>query len=312
MTQSTPETYDPKGTSMTERQDLLDFPGTEALQAAGHVELPSPQALAQAMVAVRAAAQDEAVVTPLRRRRLASGRRIVATAFVAAACAAGVVVYTNQGAGSPTAQAPQQAKTISAATFLTDTAAVAAAGPMPSGQYWKMHMKVTYENGKSSTFDEYISRSGYHIVDGGQTFKKPASGWRLGSKTVDWNGLDQLPTDPAKLLEIMESSKEYAGQSAFLQASSLLAESPASPQLRAALFKALAGMNGVKLVGNVKDSAGREGTELAFNGISSSDRTIVDPKTSLLLEATQTSTKGHLGLIDRRTYLSVGPAEKIG
>ncbi|MFB7328543.1 MULTISPECIES: CU044_5270 family protein [unclassified Streptomyces] len=303
---------------MTERQDLLDFPGTEALQAAGHVEPPSPQALARATAAVRAAAQDEAVVTPLRRRRLASGRRIVATVLVAAACAATVVVYTNQGTGSPAAQAPQQAKTVSAATFLTDTAAVAAARPMSSGQYWKVHMKVTYGkpstwHGKSGTFDEYISRSGYTIVDGGRTFKKPNSGWRLGPKTFDWNGLDQLPTDPAKLLEIMDSSKEYAGQSAFLQASSLLGESPASPQLRAALFKALAGMNGVKLVGNVKDSAGREGTELAFDGIPSSDRVIVDPKTSLLLEATQTSTKGHdLGLIDRRTYLSVGPAEKIG
>lgn len=41
MTRSTPNTCDPKGTGMTERQDLLDFLGTEALQAAGHVEPPS-------------------------------------------------------------------------------------------------------------------------------------------------------------------------------------------------------------------------------------------------------------------------------
>ncbi|MFC0596844.1 CU044_5270 family protein [Streptomyces palmae] len=308
---------------MTERQELLDFPGAEALQAAGHVEPPSAQALARAMAAVRAAAQDEAgsaAVTPFRRRRIRvlSGRRITATLLSAAAVAAGVAVYTGTGAGSTGAgatSAPHRTTTgVTAATFLNDTAEVAATTPISYGPYWKMRLKASDSKGTSRTFTEYISRSGHHsVVANGRTHHKPLAGtWRLGPKQLGWNDLDRLPTDPVALLSLMNSSKEYAGQSAFVQAGSILGSSPASPPLRAALYKALARMQGVKLVGTVKDGTGRSGTELVFNGVASQDRMIVDPRTGVLLETVSVQTKESLHPVNRLTYLSVGPATKIG
>jgi hypothetical protein len=98
-----------------------------------------------------------------------------------------------------------------------------------------------------------------------------------------------------------------------LQAGALLGESPAGPKLRAGLYRALARLHGVKLVGTVKDSAGRTGTELVFSGVASTDHMVIDPKTSALLETSSVSIKGSdRGQTMRVTYLSVGPADKIG
>ncbi|WP_225834167.1 CU044_5270 family protein [Streptomyces sp. NK08204] len=306
---------------MTQPQDLLDFPGAESLRAAGRVEPPAPQAVARALAAVEAATRQESArhssVVPLRRRSLTHGRRIVATALAIAAAAAGVVVYGVTGTGSSggrTDAAPRP-EAVTAATVLDRTATVAAARPASSAPYWKMHEKISLPGRQATTADLYFSRSMHaYIVAGGQTHKKQGTfNWRLGPKALTWNDLNRLPTDPAALLSLMNSSKEYAGQSAFLQAGNLLGGSPASPGLRAGLYRALAHIQGVKLVGTVKDSAGRTGTELVFNGVASSDRLVIDPKTSALLETVSVTTKGtDSGATSRVTYLSVGPADRIG
>jgi hypothetical protein len=292
-------TYDDvEETGMTERQALLDFPGAEALQAAGRVEPPSAQALARALAAVEAAAREGAVVTPFRRRR-----RVVAV-LAAAAVAAGVVGYASTGAASTGAQ--RGPKAVAASVFLNDVAEVAATRPASSGKYWKMHFKLG---------DEYVSRSmhDYFVIDGKTSTKGHRPDWDLGPKHLDWNGLDQLTTDPAQLLKLMRSSTESGDQDAFEQAGYLLGGAPASPKLRAGLFKALAQIKGVKLVGTVKDSAGRVGTELAFSGSIFRDRMIIDPKTSVLLESTETWVKGeNAGKAIHRTYLSVGLTDRIG
>ncbi|MFF4651386.1 hypothetical protein [Streptomyces sp. NPDC001380] len=311
---------------MTDRQALLDFPGAEALRAAGRVEPPSARTLARAAAAVDAAIRDEAAtgggsaaqeragVVPFRRRRLVTGRRAVATVLAAAAVAAGAAVYADPGAGASAGRAPGQARAATAATFLEDTAKVAAALPASSGRYWRMHLRTAAPGGGSRTFDEYVSRSmHYSVVARGHTFTKPQPGvWKLGPRSFGWKGLDALPADPAALLKIMNSSREYAGQSAFIQAGTLLGGAPSSPGLRAALYGALARMDGVKLVGPARDSAGRKGTELVFSGVASTDYLIIDPRTSALLETRSVTTKGRPDPVDRTTYLSVGPADRIG
>lgn len=307
---------------MTQRQDLLDFPGAEALQAAGHVEPPAPQAVAQALSAVHAAARLEtaqhSVAAPPGRRPFAHGRRILATAVTAAAVTAGVVAYSATDAGQSGGHPTHQAQAVSVATFLDHTADVAYARPAASARYWKVRTKVSHTGAKPApATDYYYARSmdAVYIVAGGQTHKKPGTfGWRLGSKELhSWSDLDRLPTGPAQLVTLMNSSKEYAGQSAFLQAGALLGESPAGPKLRAGLYRALARLHGVKLVGTVKDGEGRTGTELVFSGIASTDHMVIDSKTSALLETSSVSTKGSgRGQTMRVTYLSVGPADKIG
>lgn len=80
--------------------------------------------------------------------------------------------------------------------------------------------------------------------------------------------LSKLPTDPAKLAEMISSRKIEGGPPGpaedFVQVGDLLRESDASPELRAALFKVAAGIPGVKLLGTVTDSDGRSGTAIAF------------------------------------------------
>ncbi|OIK24029.1 hypothetical protein VT52_028790 [Streptomyces malaysiense] len=242
-----------------------------------------------------------------------------------AAVAAGVVVYGTTGSGGRSGgHAPQQAQAVTAAAFLDHTADVAYAKSASSGRYWKVRKQVRHTGAKSaprtdnsSTADYYYARSmnAVHVVVGGQTHTKAgAFAWGLGPKELhSWSDLNRLPVAPAQLVSLMNSSKEYAGRSAFLQAGTLLGETPARPDLRAGLYRALARLHGVELVGTVKDSAGRSGTELVFTGALSTDRMVIDPRTSVLLEITSVSTKGRdRGETTRVTYLSSGPADKIG
>ncbi|WP_328377749.1 hypothetical protein OHB13_17690 [Streptomyces sp. NBC_00440] len=308
-------TYDMEETGMTERQALLDFPGAEALQAAGRVEPPSAPALARALAAVEGAVREDAgraplqdarkdsVVTPFRKRR-----RVIAV-LAAAAVAAGVVVTSANMGGAPSGT-QHGAQAQSAAAFLNNVAEVAATRSTGSGKYWKTHFK---------TIDVYTTRSMEvsYVVAGKTVRKGQDPGWRLGSKVLDWNALDHLTTNPTPLLrEIEHTTKASAdgtedpGTLGFVQASTMLANAPASPALRSGLFKALAQLKGVSVVGTVKDSAGRSGTELAYQGGVGVTKVIIDPKTSTLLELIEPwrSEKDEHQAI----YLSAGLTDKIG
>jgi hypothetical protein len=229
--------------------------------------------------------------------------------FALAAVAAGVVVATGGStaptAHTPSASAPRQ-PVADATTFLTGVSEVAATQSASTAPYWKVQL-TTVVAGHTSTVTEYVSREGYVIQSKGRTYKKGAPAWAVGAKLVDWNGLDRLPTDPATLLAMM-SAGQQGGRDVFGQAGNILGDSPAGPALRAALFKALGRLSGVKLVGTVKDHAGRSGTELAFAGVNGSEALIVDPKTATVLE----DVFWQAGGVSRTTYLSSGPAMTIG
>ncbi|WP_329456022.1 CU044_5270 family protein [Streptomyces sp. NBC_01497] len=285
-------TYEAEESGMTERQALLDFPGTEALRAAGRTEPPSAGTMTRVLAAVEEAVREEAarsprvkgqktaVVRPLRRRN-----RVLAV-LAAAAVAAGVTV-TCLNTGGTAAGTRHGTQTQSASVFLDHVAEVAATRSAGSGKYWKTRTK---------TGELYISRSMdmTYVVPGKSFDGKPSRkghfpGWDVGSKTLDWNGLDTLTTDPTALRRLMLSTKkgpweEDAGTVAFEQAGLLLSESPAGPKLRAGVFKALAGLTGVTNVGTVKDADGRSGTGLAYHGGIGTTELIIDPRTSTLLE----------------------------
>jgi hypothetical protein len=301
---------------MNETSTYLDFPGADALQATGRVIPPSEQAMDRARAAVRAATEAEAatgaghglVVTPVRPRRLMSGRRIV-TVFALAAAAAGVVITTNSGTPATTQRpsaSAQQPGSGRATAFLDGLAEVAASESAPTAPYWKVQIR-SVAGAHSDTVTEYISRKGYVFLSRGKIYHKYAPTWSVGTKLVDWNGLDRLPTDPATLLSMM-SAAQPSGRDVFGQAGIILANSPASPALRAGLFKALGKLNGVKVIGTTKDGIGRNGTELAFSGSQYSEALIVDPKTATVLETVFWQAGG----VSRVVYLSAGPALSIG
>jgi hypothetical protein len=321
------------------RDNSLDFPGAEALQAAGRVAPPSAQTVDRTLAAVLAAAEAEQavqaeartvaaeatapaaatratkggtdlVVTPLPTRRLLSGRRLLAIA-VAACAAAGVVVAASTGGALRTGEqrAGQTQQSVAAhdpSALLDHLAAVAATQSTSTAPYWKMQLRSLVV-GRTSTVTVFVSRSGYVIKSHGKTYTKGAPTWSVGTKLVDWNGLDQLPTDPATLLSMMSAGLPTRGQGVFDQAGSILGGSPASPALRAALFKALGKLPGVKVVGTVTDANGRKGTEIVFPGSQSTDAVIVDPNTATVLQTVAWQTGG----INRTVFLSVGPAMNL-
>ncbi|MFJ3798223.1 hypothetical protein ACIPSJ_18295 [Streptomyces sp. NPDC090088] len=305
-------THDMEETGVIERQALMDFPGGKALQAAGRVEPPSAQVLARALAAVEEAVREDvgrapreevrkdAVATPSRRRR-----RVLAVLALAAVSAGVTVVGVNTETGTRHGTQPQ-----SASVFLNNVAEVAATQSAGSGRYWKV---------RTNSAESYITRSmdATYVISGKTPRKTRFPGWRLGSKTYDWNGLDRLTTNPAQLLRQIETTTkasadqdEDAGTLGFVQATTLLANAPAGPRLRSGLFRALAELKGVTVVGTVKDSAGRTGTELAYHGGVGTTKVIIAPKTGTLLELTEPwrTEKDQR----RATYLSTGLTDTIG
>ncbi|WP_173476326.1 CU044_5270 family protein [Streptomyces sp. 150FB] len=283
----------------------------EGNRISGAGEPPSAQAQAPVEGAVREDsgqaprhdARKDAVVTPYWKRR-----GVIAVVAVLAVAAGVVVTHGNTDAGPAAAQHGTRAQ--SASGFLNDVAEVAATQPTGSGKYWKTHLK---------TIDVYTSRSmqSTYVVAGKTVREGKSPGWRIGARRLGWNALDHLPTNPASLVRQIENARkdsvqenEDTGTLGFVQASTLLASAPASPELRGGLFRALAQVKGVSVVGTVKDSAGRSGTELAFHGGVGTTEVIVDPKTSTLLElvAPWRNEKDQR----RTTYLSAGLTDRIG
>jgi hypothetical protein len=277
----------------------------------GVVEPPSAQAPASVEGAVwedsghapRQDARKDAVVAPYWKRH-----RVTAVLAVVAVAAGVVVAYANMGAGPAATQHGTQAR--SASVFLNNVAEVAATQPTGSGKYWKTHFK---------TIDVYTSRSmeSTYVVAGKTLRTGRSPGWSIGPRRLGWNALDHLTTNPALLLRQIENTTkdsadedEDTGTLGFMQASTLLANAPASPELREGLFRALAQLKGVSVVGTVKDSAGRSGTELAFHGGVGTTEVIIDPKTSTLLELIEPWRNKK----DQRqaTYLSAGLTDRIG
>ncbi|MEV6506695.1 hypothetical protein AB0M61_11295 [Streptomyces sp. NPDC051642] len=312
-------TYDDtEANGMNERGALLDFPGADELATAGHVEPLSERALARVLAEVEAAVATEGagvttkgakgVVVTMPERRLIGRqfgrRRALIGLLTTAAVATGVVTYANHGTTSAGTHSEVRANT--ASVFLDDISTVAASQSASSGKYWKMRTTVG---------DEYISQSmDEYVVSGGKAAKKGQHpDWQFGPKDLDWNGLDQLTTDPAQLLALLQSPPRPKSISPFDQAASVLTESPAGPKLRAGVFKAMAGLKGVKLVGQVKDTTGRGGTAVEFAEAKSVGQVIVDPKTSAILEYTFTWTAGpSKGKVTHHTVLSTGFTDKIG
>jgi hypothetical protein len=104
--------------------------------------------------------------------------------------------------------------------------------------------------------------------------------------------VDSLPTDLEALRRLIDQraaanvgSTDYER---FTIIGDLLRETAAAPMVRAALYRVAAGLNGVELVGSVRDRAGRTGTAVSMTNAQSSrglERRVLifDPGTSALL-----------------------------
>jgi hypothetical protein len=107
-----------------------------------------------------------------------------------------------------------------------------------------------------------------------------------------YEDVDVLPTDPGALRRVIDQRAAANGGSTdyerFTIIGDLLRETVAAPKVRAALYHVAAGLNGVELVGSVRDRAGRTGTAMSMTNAQSSrgpERRVLifDPRTSALL-----------------------------
>jgi len=99
--------------------------------------------------------------------------------------------------------------------------------------------------------------------------------------------LGGLPRNPAALRARLLTGKVEGGPpgaaEAFTQVGDLLRETDAPPALRAALYRAAAGLAGVRNLGTVADPLGRQGVGLAIDDHGIRHELIFDPRTSALL-----------------------------
>ncbi|MFF3669471.1 CU044_5270 family protein [Microtetraspora malaysiensis] len=94
----------------------------------------------------------------------------------------------------------------------------------------------------------------------------------VGATHVTTEEVMSLPTDPAKLKEVLQAWTRRAGyvppteQSLFFQAASILSGLPTTPKLRAALYRVLANLQSAKNIGTIKDPLGRAGAGIEASG----------------------------------------------
>jgi hypothetical protein len=105
--------------------------------------------------------------------------------------------------------------------------------------------------------------------------------------SIDPIPLGRLPRDPTRLRARLLTGKVEGGPpgpaEAFTQVGDLLRETDAPPALRAALYRAAAGLPGVKSLGTVTDRLGRHGLGLAFDSHGTRHELIFSATTSALL-----------------------------
>jgi hypothetical protein len=113
-----------------------------------------------------------------------------------------------------------------------------------------------------------------------------------GCLSIDPVPLGKLPTNPATLRRRLLTGKVEGGppgaDEAFTQVGDLLRETDASPALRAALYRAAAGLRDVKFLGNVTDKLGRHGLALAIDSHGFRHELIFSPRTAALLGSQDT------------------------
>jgi hypothetical protein len=209
--------------------------------------------------------------------------------------------------------APPAKPNVSLVLFRAATAAGAQPGGWPDAAYWRT--SSSYHQGTGATMRREIWMG--HTATGALKDSRFGSGvTSLEVAFFDgftWDQLYALPTDSRALESTLRATRLNGGRDdnseLFTLVGSLIAESPAPPALRKALWEIAARIPGVTLVGAVKDSIGRPGMEIrrGFEGY------VLDPKDGQLLERYEGTSapapESPGGTSWRATYLERGPVD---
>jgi len=251
-----------------------------------------------------------------------------------AAQAGGPAAQAGGAASSTAAATPSETSAppttdVTAATLLRKVGAAAGAQPggWPNAAYW--YVKSTYiRASKPYTREIWQAHYGSGVLDDNGVGSVSVLGnaqFIVGLKTLTWDQLYQLPTDPAKLKAVLvaddKGESDYGGASGtlFSDIGDLLTESPASPALRQALYDVAATIPGVTIKDDYTDRLGRTGTAVSFGGNDSTGlpMLVIDPSNGAPLDAVYgdytraTCTGGTCVSGAYYSYLSQGPADTV-
>jgi hypothetical protein len=163
--------------------------------------------------------------------------------------------------------------------MLLTAAASAQRAPAGSGTYWYVRVRAATGNGnKLYLAESWTKRDGQTWIrdqKGGTPIELPRSPavlgpFFLGGRELTFHQLQHLPADPAALTRwIVNNAARHGGKSGgpvpgkaqerediFDSLDSLLSELPATPQVRAAAFRALAALPGVTSLGQAGGGQG--------------------------------------------------------
>jgi hypothetical protein len=180
-------------------------------------------------------------------------RRLVLAGVVPAVALATVaVVALPSNPPSPSA--------VTARDVLLVAAERAGAGPADE---FRVTTRVVGENGREIVFQQI-----QHVSPDG---RQPLSMDRMLIRAeVTTAELASAPVEPARLRGwltdlIRRGGVEPSGHLLFFAGQSLVMNLPVTPQVRAAAYRMLAGLEGVRLLGEVADPRGRKGTAVAYD-----------------------------------------------
>lgn len=132
---------------------------------------------------------------------------------------------------------------------------------------------------------------------------------RIGYAWFDYDEVRGLPTDPRELYEHLRDTAGDSGPSpdveTFVIIGDTLRADPVPGRIRAAMYRAAAYIDGIRLVGAVKDPIGRDGISIAIDHAGIRRSLILDPETYELLAEEQV-------VLERNEFADAAPGTVIG
>jgi hypothetical protein len=222
----------------------------------------------------------------------------------------------SQPAASPTIDQGTAPVTlnVSLVLFRAATGAGAQPGGWPDAAYW--HTVSSYHQGTGPQLrrESWMGREAIGVIKDPRVSSGVMALDGVGSfGGFSWDQLYALPTESRALERKLRATSLTGGRDddseLFTIVGDLLAESPAPPALRKALWEIAARIPGVTLLGAVKDSAERPGVEIRRGD----EGYILDPEDGRLLEqyagTPEPVAEAPQGTDWRSTILEQGPAD---
>ncbi|GII52643.1 hypothetical protein Pth03_10320 [Planotetraspora thailandica] len=226
---------------------------------------------------------------PVRKRR--TGWLAGGLGLAAAGAAAAVVIAS--GSTAPVHTPAQGSGQLSGQQVLLSAASTAETASQGAGTYWHVKTEITRPGSRLPRGESWTRRDGrtWALING-KVIEDPhrSKNFGVAGILITYDELQSLPTDPAalKAWTVAARKKALHGQKPFVgfvgedgdvakSLSYLLWQVPAPPKVRAAAFRTIASLPGVKSLGPVQ---GGKALGVSTVGV----KLVIDPKTSFVRE----------------------------